>query len=46
MEFKNAPEITEGLKDFFDEAVLGYTRPYDSFLEAVVNWQKDRHNWH
>lgn len=46
MEFKTAPEVTEGLKDFLDDAVLGYTGPYDSFLQAVVDWQKNRHNWH
>ncbi|HLR14514.1 MAG TPA: MalY/PatB family protein [Bacillota bacterium] len=45
MEFKTAPEIAEGLKDFLDDAILGYTGPYDSFLQAVVDWQKNRHNW-
>jgi len=45
MEFKNPPEVVEGLKDFLYEAVLGYTGPYDAFLDAVVGWQKRRHNW-
>ncbi|MGP6139479.1 MULTISPECIES: MalY/PatB family protein [unclassified Jeotgalibaca] len=45
MEFQTAPEITEGLKRYLDEAVLGYTIPYPSFLDAVIQWQKDRHDW-
>ncbi|MEI3614372.1 MalY/PatB family protein [Pseudogracilibacillus sp. SO30301A] len=45
MEFKNAPEIIDGLKDFLDDAILGYTGPYDAFLNAVVDWQKKRHGW-
>ena len=45
MEFKTAPEIVDGLKTFLDRAILGYTDQYESFLDAVVNWQKRRHDW-
>lgn len=45
MEFKNPPEVIEGLKDFLDEAILGYTGHYDSFLQSVVDWHQKRHNW-
>lgn len=45
MEFVHPPEIIEGLKNFLDDAILGYTGPTDSFLASVVNWQKRRHNW-
>lgn len=45
MEFQAAPEITRGLKKYLDEAILGYTIPYPSFLDAVIQWQKERHNW-
>ncbi|PID14616.1 aminotransferase [Sporosarcina sp. P34] len=45
MEFKNPPEVIEGLREYLDEAVLGYTGPYESFLTAVVDWQKRRHQW-
>ncbi|WP_028273168.1 MalY/PatB family protein [Atopococcus tabaci] len=45
MEFKNPPEVMEGLKAYLDEAVLGYTIPYASFLDAVVEWQEKRHGW-
>lgn len=45
MEFKNPPEIIEGLKEFLDEVILGYTLPTDSYYEAVTGWMKRRHNW-
>lgn len=45
MEFKNAPEIIKGLQNYLDDAVLGYTGAYESFLQSVVDWQKKRHNW-
>ncbi|UJF16111.1 pyridoxal phosphate-dependent aminotransferase [Jeotgalibaca sp. MA1X17-3] len=45
MELKNPPEVIEGLKDFLDETVLGYTGAYPAFEDAVVNWQKKRHQW-
>lgn len=45
MEFQLAPEIKQGLIDFIakDDLVLGYTSPTESYLDAVVNWQKRRH---
>jgi aminotransferase/cystathionine beta-lyase len=45
MEFKNPPEITEGLKEYIDSTILGYTQPTDSYLNAVCNWMKRRHGW-
>ena len=38
MEIKTAPEIIEGLKNFLDNAILGYTGPYASFTQAVKTW--------
>lgn len=46
MEFKNAPEIIEGLKSYLDEVVLGYTMPTKQYNDAVVGWMKRRHNFH
>ena len=46
MEFKTAPEITEGLKEYLDRNVLGYTAPTDGFLDAVENWMLKRHDYH
>jgi|SRR5690625_5127835 len=46
MEFKNAPEIYEGLIQFLKkEPILGYTGPTETYLEAVVDWQEKRHQW-
>lgn len=45
MEFKNPPEIMEGLKQYLDEVILGYTIPTDTYYDAVIGWMKKRHNW-
>ncbi len=45
MELKNPPEITEGLKRYLDEVVLGYSRPYSGFINAVIDWQKNKHGY-
>lgn len=45
MEFILAPEISQGLKDYLDTCVLGYTGGYDKFYDSVINWMKNRHNW-
>lgn len=46
MELKNPPEIIEGLKNYLDETILGYTMPTDSYMEAVCGWMSRRHDWH
>ncbi|WP_035791907.1 MalY/PatB family protein [Butyrivibrio sp. AE3006] len=46
MEFKNAPEIIEGLKKYIENTVLGYTAPSDGFIEAVCGWMEKRHDYH
>lgn len=45
MEFKNAPEIAEGLKTYMDTHILGYTSPTQAYYESVCTWMKERHNW-
>jgi cystathionine beta-lyase len=45
MELKNPPEIIEGLKNYLDTAILGYTRPTEDYSNAVCGWMKKRHNW-
>lgn len=46
MELKNPPEIIQGLIDYLArDAVLGYTVPYDSYLNAVRGWMARRHDW-
>ncbi len=45
MELKNPPEIIEGLKEYLDDIILGYTGPTEDYYNAVINWMKRRHNW-
>lgn len=45
MEFKNAPEIIDGLKKYLDENVLGYVMANDEYKQAVCDWMKKRHDF-
>lgn len=45
MELLNAPEITEGLRDYIFSYPLGYILPWDSYKESVINWMRKRHGW-
>jgi putative C-S lyase len=45
MEFKNAPEIIEGLKNYIDSSIFGYTESTDDYYKAVCNWMERKHNW-
>lgn len=40
-----APEIVQGLKDYLEVMVLGYTGLTQSYYDAVIGWFKKRHNW-
>lgn len=45
MELKIAPEITEGMKKYIDEAVLGYSGTYTKYYEAVIGWMERRYGF-
>ena len=47
MEFKNAPQIMRGLREYLneDKVSLGYTTFTPGYLDAVSGWMKRRHNW-
>ena len=45
MEFKNPPEVVEGLKDYLDHNVLGYTGPTEAYYAAVQGWMERRHGF-
>lgn len=45
MEFRNAPEITEGLREYLTEAVLGYPRASEEVYEAVLSWVSRHYRW-
>ena len=46
MEFKNPPEIAQGLKQYMDTHILGYTSPTQEYLDTVCAWMEKRHHWH
>lgn len=43
MDFLPPPELVDGLKDFLDHNVLGYTLPTDSYYETVLDWYRVHH---
>ncbi len=45
MEFKTAPAIVEGIKQYLDETTLGYTGATDAYFDAVINWMKRRQGY-
>lgn len=45
MEFENAPEIKDGLKDYIDHTVLGYTEATDAYYDSVISWMERRHGF-
>lgn len=45
MEFRNAPEIAVGLKEYMDTHILGYTGPTQDYLDTVCGWMKEQHGW-
>lgn len=45
MEFMNAPEIIEGLKDYLDTHIMGYTGATDAYYESIINWMTHRHGF-
>lgn len=45
MEFKNAPEIAEGVSEYLKNSIMGYTFATDVYYDAVIGWMKRHHNW-
>lgn len=45
MEFSTATEITQALATVVERGVYGYTIPTDSYITAVVDWMRRRHDW-
>lgn len=39
MEFMTAPEIREGMKEYIDKTILGYTSATPAYYGAVLSWQ-------
>ncbi len=45
MDFRVAPEITDALRRELDRGVYGYGGTPDSYVEAVLDWQRRRFGW-
>lgn len=45
MDFHAAPEIAEALRQRVDHGVFGYTIPYPSVVESVINYLSRVHNY-
>lgn len=45
MEFRNAPEITEGLREYISNTVLSYFDPQETYFDAVINWFARRYDF-
>jgi len=45
MEFITAPEIREALSDYISKNILGYTSASDEYLNEVVKWQREQHEF-
>ena len=45
MEFEHPQELRDGLKEFCQNGIFGYTSPTDAYFNAVTNWFVRRHGW-
>ena len=45
LDFLPAPEITRGLREHLESAVLGYTGTTPALFSAIQMWQAVRHRW-
>lgn len=43
MDYANPKPILDALKKVLDGRILGYTAPPDSLYQAIIQWQKERH---
>ncbi len=45
MELKNPPAIIEGLKEYLDKTILGYTGETENYYKSVISWMERRHGF-
>ncbi|WP_125153033.1 MalY/PatB family protein [Clostridium rectalis] len=46
MDFKASPKILEKLKERVNHGIFGYSKPTDTYYDALINWFKSIHNFH
>lgn len=45
MEFKNPPEVINGIKEYVEKTILGYSYMNEDFISSFTGWMKRRHNY-
>lgn len=45
MDFATPDFILNALRERLNHPVLGYTKPYDSYWQSIIDWTRQRHNW-
>lgn len=45
MDFATPDFVVEALRERLDHPVFGYTKPYDSYWQSIVDWTYRRHAW-
>ena len=43
MDFLPPPELVQGLKDYVDSTIFGYTMTWDGYYDSVISWIKRHH---
>ena len=46
MDFKQAPEVIQALKNRIKYEGFGYENPSTEYYNSIINWQKKRHGLH
>ena len=45
MDFEAAPAIRQALTKRVEHGVFGYTKVDEGYYDAIISWQKRRHQW-
>ncbi len=46
MDFKSPQPIIDALLKRVEHGIFGYTKPSQEYCDSIVNWLKNRHDWH
>lgn len=45
LDFPYPKELVDGMKDYMDTAILGYSNATDGYYDSVISWFRRRHDW-
>jgi len=46
MDFQAPKEIKDAIKNIGEHNIYGYSRPQNSYFEAVISWMEEKHQYH